>query len=179
MQAKDLHNFLTFSDILCCNIILYSNKTQNNLLQVLVVFIIHPQWLPQHHLNLWEISAQTAKLAEHYNDHMTIILPTLHAIQYFSVPWKIFAFINPTTNLHCFAHTGCLKGVHIMEWAPHTKGMGRGGPQGCEMSRPPHFLDNQLTDGSEAVRLTRQLPFNAQEDSRYSFLLEAVLPPRP
>jgi hypothetical protein len=26
---------------------------------------------------------------------------------------------------------------------------GHGGPQGCEMSRLPHFLDSQLTDGSE------------------------------
>jgi hypothetical protein len=26
---------------------------------------------------------------------------------------------------------------------------GRGGPQGCETSRLPHFLDNRLTDGSE------------------------------
>jgi hypothetical protein len=24
---------------------------------------------------------------------------------------------------------------------------GRGGPQGCETSRIPHFLDNRLTDG--------------------------------
>jgi hypothetical protein len=29
---------------------------------------------------------------------------------------------------------------------------GRGGPQGCEISRLPHFLDNRLTDG--AVRLS-------------------------
>jgi hypothetical protein len=44
---------------------------------------------------------------------------------------------------------------------------GRGGPYGCEMSELPHFLDNQLTDGGEVVSLTRQ------EDSWYSFLLEA------
>jgi hypothetical protein len=29
---------------------------------------------------------------------------------------------------------------------------GHGGPQSCETSRLPHFLDNQLTDGSEVVR---------------------------
>jgi hypothetical protein len=28
---------------------------------------------------------------------------------------------------------------------------GGGGPQGCDTSRLPHFLDNQLTDGGEVV----------------------------
>jgi hypothetical protein len=36
---------------------------------------------------------------------------------------------------------------------------GRGGPQGCETSRLPHILDNRLTDGSEAVSLTRRSPY--------------------
>jgi hypothetical protein len=44
---------------------------------------------------------------------------------------------------------------------------GRGGPQGCEMLRIPHFLDNWLTDGGEVVSLMRQLPFTPQEDSWY------------
>jgi hypothetical protein len=35
---------------------------------------------------------------------------------------------------------------------------GRGGPQGCETSRLPHFLDNRLTDGSEVVSLSRLPP---------------------
>jgi hypothetical protein len=56
---------------------------------------------------------------------------------------------------------------------------GHGGPQGCEMLRLPHFIDNRLTDGSEVVSLTRQLHFNTQEDSWYSFLLEAELSPGP
>jgi hypothetical protein len=33
--------------------------------------------------------------------------------------------------------------------------VGRGGLFGCEMSRLPHFLDSQLTDGGEVVSLTR------------------------
>jgi hypothetical protein len=36
---------------------------------------------------------------------------------------------------------------------------GRGVPEGCEMSRLPHFLDNPLTDGGEVVRLTHRPPF--------------------
>jgi hypothetical protein len=52
---------------------------------------------------------------------------------------------------------------------------GRGGPQGCEKSRLPHYLYNRLTDGGEVVSLTRRPPF----DSLYSFLLEAVSTPAP
>jgi hypothetical protein len=37
-------------------------------------------------------------------------------------------------------------------------------------------LDNQLTDGGEVVSLTHWLPFTLQEDSWYSFLLEANWP---
>jgi hypothetical protein len=47
---------------------------------------------------------------------------------------------------------------------------GRGGPQNCETSRPPHFLDNPLTDGGKVVSLTRRPHFTIQEDSWYSFL---------
>jgi hypothetical protein len=32
------------------------------------------------------------------------------------------------------------------------------GPQGCETSRLPHFLDDRLTDGGEVVSLMRRLP---------------------
>jgi hypothetical protein len=54
---------------------------------------------------------------------------------------------------------------------------GHGGPQGCETSRIPHFLDNRLIDGGEVVSLTRRPPFTPQEDSWYSFLLEAESTP--
>jgi hypothetical protein len=36
---------------------------------------------------------------------------------------------------------------------------GREGPQRCETSRLPHFLDNRLTDGGKVVSLTRRPPF--------------------
>jgi hypothetical protein len=39
----------------------------------------------------------------------------------------------------------------------------RGGPQGCETSRLPHFLDNRHTDGGEVVSLTRRPPFTARK----------------
>jgi hypothetical protein len=43
---------------------------------------------------------------------------------------------------------------------------------GYEKSRLPHFLDNRFTDGDD-VGLTSRSPFTPQEDSWYSFLLEA------
>jgi hypothetical protein len=36
---------------------------------------------------------------------------------------------------------------------------GREAPYGCETSKLPHFLENQLTDGGEAVSPTRLPPF--------------------
>jgi hypothetical protein len=47
---------------------------------------------------------------------------------------------------------------------------GHEGPWCCERSRFPYFLD---TDGSKVVSLTRRPPFTPQENSWYSFLLEA------
>jgi hypothetical protein len=52
-----------------------------------------------------------------------------------------------------------------------------GGPYGCETSRIPHFSNNQLTDGGEVVSLRRRPPITPQEDSWYSFLLEAESTP--
>jgi hypothetical protein len=56
---------------------------------------------------------------------------------------------------------------------------GHEGPLGCERSRLPHFLDNWLTDGSEGVSLRCWPPFTPQEDSWYSFPLEAESTPGP
>jgi hypothetical protein len=49
---------------------------------------------------------------------------------------------------------------------------GFGGVQVCEMSRIPHFLDSEITDGGEVVSLTRQPCFNPRKIFWYSFLLE-------
>jgi hypothetical protein len=43
----------------------------------------------------------------------------------------------------------------------------------------PHFLNNRLTDGGEVVSLTGRPPFTPQEDSWYSFLLDADSTPGP
>jgi hypothetical protein len=42
---------------------------------------------------------------------------------------------------------------------------------------PIFSLDNRLTDGGKVVSLTRRPPFTPQEDSWYSFMLEAELTP--
>jgi hypothetical protein len=55
----------------------------------------------------------------------------------------------------------------------------RGSPQVFETSRLPHYLDNRLTNDCEVVSLTRRPPFTPQEDSWYSFLLEAESTPGP
>jgi hypothetical protein len=70
--------------------------------------------------------------------------------------------------------------IHRTLWVPaKSKAIpvtGHEGPQGCEMSRLPHLLDNQLTEGSKVVSLTCRPPITPQEDSWYSFLLGWVNP---
>jgi hypothetical protein len=44
----------------------------------------------------------------------------------------------------------------------------RGGPQGCETSRLPRFLDNRQTDGGEVVSLTHQQRFTPQKHYLYA-----------
>jgi hypothetical protein len=40
---------------------------------------------------------------------------------------------------------------------------GHEGPEGCETSRLPHFVDNRLTEGGEVVSLTRWPPFTPRK----------------
>jgi hypothetical protein len=61
-----------------------------------------------------------------------------------------------------------------------VKGKAIPGHGGCEMSRLPHYLESWLTDDDEVVSLTRRLAvLYPQEDSWYSFLLEAESTPGP
>jgi hypothetical protein len=53
----------------------------------------------------------------------------------------------------------------------------RGGPWVCETSRLPHFLDNRHTDGCEVVKPYAPAALYLQEDSWYSFVLEAESTP--
>jgi hypothetical protein len=46
---------------------------------------------------------------------------------------------------------------------------GHGGPQNCETSRLPHFLENWFIDGGEVVGLTWQLPFTPSKISGTHF----------
>jgi hypothetical protein len=50
---------------------------------------------------------------------------------------------------------------------------GRGSPQGCETSRLPHFLDNQLIDGGDISLTHRPAGLYHQEYFWHSFLSEA------
>jgi hypothetical protein len=67
--------------------------------------------------------------------------------------------------------------MHAEFWWGKSKAIpvtGRGGPQGCEMSRIPNFQ----TFG-EIVSLTGRSPFTTQEYFWYSFPLEAESTPGP
>jgi hypothetical protein len=57
--------------------------------------------------------------------------------------------------------------------APAIHKTGRGCPSGCEPLGLQHFLDDLLIDGGEVISLIHRPPFAPQEDSWYSFLLEA------
>jgi hypothetical protein len=78
----------------------------------------------------------------------------------FNLPWLLYV-LPISYSFHL------VKGKSILV-------TGRGAPQACEMSRLPHFLDNRLKDGGEAVcqPYTLAAPY-PQEYSCYSFLLEA------
>jgi hypothetical protein len=48
-----------------------------------------------------------------------------------------------------------------------------------DVEAPTFSLDSRLTDGGKVVSLTRRPPYTSQEDSWYSFLLEADSTPGP
>jgi hypothetical protein len=59
----------------------------------------------------------------------------------------------------CVYHLPHLRNILTQRKGKAVPVTGRGGPQGCETSRLPHFLDKQLTVGGAVVSLTRRPPF--------------------
>jgi hypothetical protein len=107
------------------------------------------------------------------------ILPSILTSSKWSLPFRFFRLIFCMHHLivwaTCAAHLILLVLIKVKgKVIPVTD---HGGPQGCEMLRVPHYLDNRITDGGEVVSLTRRPPFTPQDDSWYSFLLEAESTP--
>jgi hypothetical protein len=66
----------------------------------------------------------------------------------------------------CNHHAVCKKGKYPCNRPRRPIGL-------WDVEAPTFSLDNRLTDGGKVVSLTRWPPFTPQEDSWYSFLLEA------
>jgi hypothetical protein len=124
----------------------------------------------------WKIS----KFCSHWNLYVWKYYNTF--IQHLAVLWDSIYVISwecgqeEESSYHivlCQCQTGAGQKGKII---PVT---GREDPYSCETSRLPHLLDNRLTDGGEVIRLTCRPPFTSQEDSWYSFMLEAESTPGP
>jgi hypothetical protein len=66
------------------------------------------------------------------------------------------AFSAGSTAVHI---AGRYRKIKCIGKGKAISGSCHGGPQGFDMSKLPHILDNRHTDGSEAVNLTYWLPF--------------------
>jgi hypothetical protein len=64
---------------------------------------------------------------------------------------------------HCDVKT--IPRMNITHKPKKCKALPVTGREGYETSRLPHFLQSRLTDGGEAVILTRRQAFTPQEDS--------------
>jgi hypothetical protein len=84
--------------------------------------------------------------------------------------------LNSINRLGFVAETHCAScEMNIEDKA--IRGTGRGCPQGSETSRLLNFLANQLTDGCGLMHWPDV--YYPEEDSWYSFLLEAESTPGP
>jgi hypothetical protein len=103
-------------------------------------------------LNIHQPSTETTQYQLVLNADLTHNTTTLHRN-------------TPNTNQETIEHRKhalSVKGKDI-----HVTGYG--GPQGCETSRLPHFLDNQFTDVSEFFSLTLWPPFTPRKISGIHF----------
>jgi hypothetical protein len=80
-------------------------------------------------------------------EYRTALTFTNHVLSYF------LGAAYQLKNLSC-SHKGKGKSIPVT---------GRGGPQGCERSRLPYFLDSRLTDGGEVFSLMRRPPYIPSE----------------
>jgi hypothetical protein len=87
-------------------------------------------------------------------------------VTHFSAFASFVSFLFSPIPIFCCTKQGQEKGKAILV-------TGREDPYGCETSKLPHLLDNHLTDGGKIAT------FYPQEDSWYSFLLEAESTPGP
>jgi hypothetical protein len=83
---------------------------------------------------------------------------TIACILMLGISLTVEAYSVPADVCLLISFLVCVKGKAI----PVT---GHGGPDGCETSRLPHFLDNRLTDGGEVVNLTCRPPFTPRKIS--------------
>jgi hypothetical protein len=128
---------------------------------------------PPHWILFWkDESISHTKNPVYFRIVLKIFFCTCLSPQNFFYKFEINTFIYfpslPCTlhaqHIYCFWLKG--KAIPVTPWRPIR----------CETSSLPRFLDNRLTDGGEVVSLKRPLP---QEDSWYSFLLEAESTPGP
>jgi hypothetical protein len=84
----------------------------------------------------------------------------------------IHAFLGSTPNVRSTSlFHGSLSQSAVLQKVK-SKGIpvtGRGGPQGCEKSEAPTFLDNRPTGGGEVVSLMRRPPFTPRKISGTHF----------
>jgi hypothetical protein len=75
----------------------------------------------------------------------------------FNRVYKFRTVINLQSRLQFYRLHAFLESK--ITWCPAIPVRGRGGPQGCETLRLPHFRDNRLTDGGKVVSVTHLPPF--------------------
>jgi hypothetical protein len=95
----------------------------------------------------------------------------------FKIGYKSHNSTGRNAMIHARKKRGTYIHVYIYEFQQKVSKAipvtGRGGPQGCETSRLPYFLDNRITGDGEVVSLTRRPPYTARKipDTRFCYRL--------
>jgi hypothetical protein len=127
----------------------------------------------------------------HFNSlhHRRFYVWMLEWFNFFTSHVTLSAFMNTAICIVNIPNTSCTQNMTLggiinithrpllsTDWESRDKAnpvTGRRGPQRCETSRIPHFLDNRLTDGGEAIKPYEPAALYIHEESWYSFLLES------